>query len=94
MSPAGDPVGSALGPLAHFALLLPLPRATEEAEKTTTSYLDNGARPAQGEEPCQACRRPSVRPPPAPPPGRLTICVCLSPPPDWAQLESDSSLFP
>lgn len=86
-------------PPAHVAILLSCPRATEDAEKTTTTYLDNGTHPAQGE----VLRGPAPRwaPPPArpwasstSPSGRLTVCVCLSPPPDWAQLDSDSSLFP
>lgn len=38
------------------------PRATEEAEKTTTTYLDNGTHPTQGEASYQA---PSL-PVPAP----------------------------
>lgn len=72
--------------------LLSCPRATEELEKTTTTYLDNGTHPVQGE----ASPRPRPCPGPAPHPllGLLTFCVCLSPPPDWAQLDSDSSLFP
>lgn len=50
----------------------PLPslrRAMEEAEKTTTTYLDNGTHPAQGEAPGPA-RRPS-RPPARPSATRL-----------------------
>ena len=88
-----SPAGSS-GPLCSLTVL---PRAPEEAEKTTTTYLDNGAHPAQGEALCQALSQPvcphlaTPRPPPL---GHLTICVCLSPPPDWARLDSDSSLFP
>lgn len=86
-------------PPAHLAILLSCPRATEDAEKTTTTYLDNGTHPAQGEVlPGPA---PPLGPAPCPPlglkpvpVGHLTVCVCLSPPPDWAQLDSDSSLFP
>lgn len=78
--------------------LFSLPRAMEEAEKTTTTYLDSSTHPAQGEGPAYPSSHlwpfvclPAHLPAPS---GRLTVCVCLSPPPDWAQLDSDSSLFP
>lgn len=97
-SPAGAPgKGSQSGSSGPLCSLAALPRAPEEAEKTTTTYLDNGAHPAQGEAPFQALSQPvypHLATPQPPPLGRLTICVCLSPPPDWARLDSDSSLFP
>lgn len=51
-------------PPAHLAILLSCPRATEDAEKTTTTYLDNGTHPAQGEV------LPGPAPRWAPPPAR------------------------
>lgn len=42
---------SPAGTLAHLALLLSHPRATEEAEKTTTTYLDTSTHLVQGEVP-------------------------------------------
>jgi hypothetical protein len=49
----------------HTTQILSLSRAMEEAEKTTTTYLDNGTHPAQGEWPTQLHHpvRPFVRPP-------------------------------
>lgn len=64
-------------------------RAMEEAEKTTTTYLDNGTHPIQGEGParpaaplaaldCASRRAPPLGPLPAPS-GRLTVCLSVSP---------------
>lgn len=72
-------------PLAHLAILLSCPRATEDAEKTTTTYLDNGTHPAQGEvlpgpapplgpAPCPPL---GLKPVPLGPPDRL--CLSVSP---------------
>lgn len=45
----GSQEGSQSGSSGLLCSLTVLPRAPEEAEKTTTTYLDNGAHPAQGE---------------------------------------------
>lgn len=59
------PVAQALqGHCPTLLFLLSCPRATEELEKTTTTYLDNGTHPVQGE----ASPRPHPCPGPAPHP--------------------------
>lgn len=62
-------------------------RAMEETEKTTTTYLDNGTHPIQGEGPARpaaslaaldcASRRAPPRPPARPlgPPDGLSVCL-------------------
>lgn len=64
-------------PPDHLAVLLSCHRATEEAEKTTTTYLDNGTHPAQGEVlPSSA---PCLGPILCPSLGHLTIYLSVSP---------------
>lgn len=64
-------------------------RAMDEAEKTTTTYLENGTHPIQGEGPAwsapslaaldRASRRALPFGPLPAPSGRLTVCLSVSP---------------
>lgn len=64
-------------PRSHLALLLSLPRATEEAEKAAATYLDSGTHPAQGEAPAWPAPPLCLLPRPLGLPDRL--CLSVSP---------------